>query len=144
MSRRAPRTRKAKIAVPIASMGDIAFLLIIFFILCSNFAKKAGKDIAPPTSPQLAELVKPRLYVAVDAEGRLYCQGRPVASADDVEAELAELIDPDAHADARTVIFECDHRVGKSVYEPLLEAIARAGGIIGAVGKENARPRGGG
>ena len=143
MTRRAHRSRvrKAGILIPVVSMGDIAFLLIIFFILCSNFAKKAGKTVEPPVSPELDRLPKPRLYVAVDAEEKLYFQGRPIGSAAEIESELSQKIDPNDSLDARTVIFECDRGVRKEVFEPVLEAIAKGGGIIGAVGKEGTRKR---
>ena len=141
MSRRTERPRRsgAQVIIPVVSMGDIAFLLIIFFILCSNFAKKAGKNVQPPVWPNLRALPKPRIYVAVDAEQRLYFQGRPIGSAGEIEAELSHIIDPNASIDARTVIFECDRTITKDVFEPILEAIAKGGGIIGAVGKEGVR-----
>ena len=141
MSRRTerPRRSRAQVIIPVVSMGDIAFLLIIFFILCSNFAKKAGKNVQPPVSRNLRALPKPRLYVAVDSEQKLYFQGRPISSAREIEAELSHIIDPNASIDARTVIFECDRTVTKDVFEPILESIAKGGGIIGAVGKEGVR-----
>ena len=142
MSRRAERSRRrtrAGIVIPVVSMGDIAFLLIIFFILCSNFAKKAGKTVEPPLSPTLDSLPKPRLYVAVDVDEQLYFQGKPIGSAKEIESELSQTIDPNDSLDARTVIFECDRGVRKAVFEPVLESIAKAGGIIGAVGKEGSR-----
>ncbi|MGB2820260.1 MAG: biopolymer transporter ExbD [Phycisphaerae bacterium] len=141
MSRLTERSRRhrAQIIIPVVSMGDIAFLLIIFFILCSNFAKKAGKNVEPPVAPRLEALPKPRIYVAVDSERRLYFQGKLIGSAGEIEAELSHNIDPNASVDARTVIFECDRSVTKDVFEPILESIAKGGGIIGAVGKEGVR-----
>jgi len=131
--------RRPKTVVPVTSMGDIAFLLIIFFVICSNFAKKAGKNVQPPVSSNLIVLPKPKLYVAVDSEHKLYFQGRLVGSAGEIEAELTQLIDPNGSVEARTVIFECDKSVTKDVFEPILESIAKGGGIIGAVGKEGVR-----
>jgi len=122
--------------VPVASMGDIAFLLIIFFILCSNFAKRAGKEVTPPAAIQLLPLPSPRLYVAIDRNQRMFFQTKEVGSAKEIEAELGGVIDPNGSVEARTVIFECDKDVPKETYEPVLEAIAKANGIIGAVGKE--------
>lgn len=132
------RARKATILIPVVSMGDIAFLLIIFFILCSNFAKKAGKTVEPPHARKLTALPKPRLYVAVDADSQMYLQGRPIGSAAEIEADLTRIVDPNASPDARTVVFECDRSVRKNVFEPILEAISNGGGIPGLVGKEGA------
>jgi len=33
------------------------------------------------------------------------------------------------------VVFRCDRAVGREVFEPVLDAITRAGGIIAAVGE---------
>ena len=41
------RDRKISAIIPTASMADIAFLLIIFFMVCSNFAKVASKTLKP-------------------------------------------------------------------------------------------------
>ena len=50
------RRRRRTIIVPVVSMGDIAFLLIIFFILCSNIAREAGIAVAPPVSADLDQV----------------------------------------------------------------------------------------
>ncbi len=132
------RRRRVKFLVPTTSMGDIAFLLIIFFILCST--KKAGIDVTPPTSTPLEKLPRPDIYVAVDADSQLWLDGAQVPTVDritsGVAARLAAVAD-DAPIDKRTVVFECDRNVPKEVFEPVLEAIAKAGAVIGAVGTES-------
>jgi len=42
------KRQRRKIAVPVASMGDIAFLLIIFFMVVSNFFKTPKIDADMP------------------------------------------------------------------------------------------------
>ena len=51
------KARRAAPTVPLASMGDIAFLLTIFFILTSNFAKDDTRNIKPPTARELERFV---------------------------------------------------------------------------------------
>ena len=133
------RRRRPKISIPTTSMGDIAFLLIIFFIICSHETKKAGISVTPPTAPALANLPKPRIYVAIDANDTVYFDGRPVGGAGEVESEIFQRLarlDANSPVDARTVVFDCDRTVKKETFEPVLEAIAKGGGIIGAVGRE--------
>jgi len=126
-----------KFLVPTTSMGDIAFLLIIFFILCST--KKAGITVTPPTSVGLETLPKPDIYVAIDETRRLWLDGSEMASAKElgsgVAARLADVA-PDAPIEKRSVVFECDRDVPKEVFEPVIEAIATAGGVVAAVGTE--------
>ena len=52
------KARRAPPVVPLASMGDIAFLLTIFFILTSNFAKDDTRNIKPPTARELEQMEK--------------------------------------------------------------------------------------
>ena len=39
------RRRRMMILIPVASIGDIAFLLVIFFVLCSRIAKDPSVDM---------------------------------------------------------------------------------------------------
>jgi biopolymer transport protein ExbD len=140
-----PRRRKRKVGflVPTTSMGDIAFLLIIFFILCST--KKAGITVHPPMATGLENLPKPTIYVAIDSENRMWLDGAEVSSAGEIESGVsARLVNVDANAplDRRSVVFECDREVAKEVFEPVLEAIAKAGAVIAAVGTERKAPPG--
>lgn len=131
------RRKRIPFLVPTTSMGDIAFLLIIFFILCST--KKAGITINPPTSTGLENLPKPTIYVAIDADYRLWLDGGEVGSPGEIESGVATIlqnVDPNAPIDKRSVVFECDRKVPKEIFEPVLESLAKAGAIIAAVGTE--------
>lgn len=131
------RKRKVGFLVPTTSMGDIAFLLIIFFILCST--KKAGITVNPPMARGLENLPKPTIYVAIDADNHIWLDNNKVDSAGEIESGVSDRlakVDPNAPPDRRTVIFECDKTVSKEVFEPVIEAIAKAGAIIAAVGTE--------
>jgi len=128
------RRRRSKIVVPVASMGDIAFLLIIFFMICSNFAKEAGIPVEPPRSPDLDRVKQTTTVVSVDADGQIYFQGHRIHNAKAVETEVAELLKTATTADARNVLFRCDRKVAKDIFEPVMDAITRGGGTIVAVG----------
>ena len=88
MNKRAQRKKKRRIIpVPIASMGDIAFLLIIFFLVCSEVAKdKTNLQVTLPNS-EYVEKTKASVAarVAIDAEGVIYFDGARVDSSKDVE-----------------------------------------------------------
>ena len=122
------------IPVPVTSMGDIAFLLIIFFMVCSRFAKDPGVVIEPPTTVEVDELDDYPLIVLIDKDSQIYFQGEPIASADMVEGEVRRFVEGKEDDKLRTVLFRCDRNVGKHVFEPVIEAIAQGGGRIAAVG----------
>ena len=128
------RNRNRGVAVPLTSMGDIAFLLLIFFILCSNFIKESGIQHEPPVSPDVKTVKEGKVSVIIDRNGDIYLQGQKAPSADIADAVEALLAGRDGD-DARLVVFRCDKGVDKSVFEPVIDAIARAGGTIVAVGE---------
>ena len=55
------RRRKARVAVsvPVASMGDIAFLLIAFFVLASQFAKDFPVQLAESVDIDIMDEIPP-------------------------------------------------------------------------------------
>jgi biopolymer transport protein ExbD len=128
--------RRPRVAIPTTSMGDIAFLLIIFFILASNFAKDAGFTLIPPRSLDVEKVEQSRITVAIDSSYQVLCQGKPAGGLSGLRAILADLL-KDAKTDAqRTVWFRCDSSAPLELFEPVLGAISEAGGIVAAVGDE--------
>jgi len=115
-------------------MGDIAFLLIIFFMVCSNFAKEAHIHLKPPKAADLGEIKETPVSVTISQEGALYLQGRQVPDAAAIEWGIAGLLKDKAGEKERTVLFKCDAAVSREVFEPVLDAIARGGGLIAAIG----------
>lgn len=122
-------------SVPTTSMGDVAFLLIIFFVLCSRFAQEKAK-IQAPRAREVDELQEGQISVTIDAEGVIYVQGRKVDNADWVKDQVAHLVGGKKSEQARTVMFRCDRSVSKKIFEPVVEAIAEGGGLIAAVGEK--------
>ena len=102
MRRPRKQRRRAKIIIPVASMADIAFQLIIFFMICSSFAREAGIPLRPPTTPNIERLRESNSAVAIDTQGQIYVQGRRVPDALSVETELAALLRNARTAEART------------------------------------------
>ena len=129
------KSRRVAPAVPLASMGDIAFLLTIFFILTSNFAKDDTRNIKPPNARELAQLENQNVSVSIDADGGVFFNGRPVASPATIEAGVAGFLAGKKDPKDRMVVFRCDQGVDKKVFEPVLAAISKGGGVIAAVGQ---------
>ena len=131
-----PRKRKlAHFIVPMVSMGDIAFLLMIFLLLCSHFSKEAGLTITPARSEDIESLARPRRLVAIDIEGVIHFEHDIVGSADELEGLLGALINEDTPADERRVHLKVDASVAPEVYKPVLEALAKTGATIEFVGE---------
>ena len=142
MNKRIQRKKKQKrraIPVPIASMGDIAFLLIIFFLVCSEVAKdNANIQTTPPISEHVKKMkASVAARVAIDTDGVIYFDGTQVDSAKDVEWGVRAILASTASDDQRHVQFKCDAALPKETFEPVMKAIVEAGGILEAVGEDN-------
>lgn len=116
-------------------MGDIAFLLIIFFMVCSNFAKESGINLSPPNFPDLEELKQTAVQVSIDEGGQIYLNGQTVDSKG-IEYGVMALLEGESNAAHRVVLFKCDRTCDKAVFEPVIEAISKGGGVIAAMGEE--------
>jgi biopolymer transport protein ExbD len=135
--KRSRRKRRKPVTLPIASMGDIAFLLIIFFLVCSESVKDNSKvPVALPFSEHV-EKTKATVVarVTIDDTGAIHFDGARVDSAKDVEWGVRALLTNTVSDDQRHVQFKCDKSQPRETFQPVLQAIAEAGGIIEAVGE---------
>jgi biopolymer transport protein ExbD len=119
-------------------MGDIAFLLIIFFLVCSEVSKdKANVRVTLPESEKVEKMEATVVArIAVSEDGEIYFDGVRVDGAKDVEWGVRALLTNTVTDDQRHVQFKCDANLPKETFEPVLKAIAEAGGIIEAVGEK--------
>lgn len=136
--KRLPQSKKRRpVVIPIASMGDIAFLLIIFFLVCSETSNdRSDLEVESPFSQHVRKnAVAVAARVVIDKTGTIYFDGARVDSAKDIEWGVRALLTRTVADDQRHVQFNCDATLPKETFEPVLQAIASAGGIIEAVGK---------
>ena len=118
-------------------MGDIAFLLIIFFLLASEFARDKDVPLELPRSERVEKTEAAVVArVAVDSDGVIYFDADRVNSAKDIEWGVRSLLTKTVADEQRHVQFKCDAALPKETFEPVLKAIAEAGGIIEAVGEK--------
>jgi biopolymer transport protein ExbD len=120
-------------------MGDIAMLLTIFFMVCSNFARDAGVTLTPPISVDVEAMKDTGLSVSIDNIGVIRLNGAEVSSAKSVEVGLQTMLEKRTNDSMRIVLFKCDQAVDKKVFEPVIEAISKAGGIVAAMGEKKGR-----
>jgi len=136
MKKRLKSKKRRSVSVPIASMGDIAFLLIIFFMVCSEVSKDKNMAVVLPLSEHVKKMQAVVVArIAVDEKGEIYFDGTRVDNAKDVEWGVRALLTNTISDDQRHVQFKCDSALPKETFEPVIKAIAAAGGIIEAVGE---------
>jgi biopolymer transport protein ExbD len=131
------RKKRKTIPIPVASMGDIAFLLIIFFLVCSEASKDNTKlKLEPPMSEHVKKTkVTVVARVDIDESGQIYLDGALVDGAKTVEGGVRSAVANTVSDEQRHVQFRCDKSQPREIFQPVLQAIAEAGGIIEAVGE---------
>ena len=126
------KKKRMDLVLPTSSMGDIAFLLIIFFILASNFMKSANIEAEKPSSPEAHAVDDPQVEVVVDKSGKCYVQGV------EVEASLVESAVLQALGEKRDkpVSLLVDKDLPKKSFMPVVEALGSAGVKVILVGEK--------
>ena len=118
------RPRRLQALLPLAAMGDIAFLLIIFFILTSTFIEGDNAKLKPARSVDIEEVRKPAAYsVSVDTEGVVRLQGVVIPSGQ-LEASVDFLL---GDRKDRRVKVSIDKDLTRKDFFPVVEALSRAG-----------------
>ena len=133
------RRRKLSANVPSAAMGDIAFNLLIFFVILARAQDDSHLQWSPAAAVELESAGSSKVSVLIDNENKYYLNGQPVG-----EIQLASAIEEllgNAPAGERNVLLKV-HRDAQAMYfEPAIEAISEAGGDLVHVLEED-RKRG--
>lgn len=126
------RTRRALGGYPdLTSFADIAFLLIIYFILATSFHQQMGLKTDIPAGQKAQEAQPDKKAVTLHPDG-IYWGGRPVSAAE-LRRELVALRLAERGANDRVVQFEAKSGVAWQEYYEVLAAIRNAGGEPGIV-----------
>lgn len=112
--------------VPLTSFSDIAFLLIIFFILATTLAQTRGFDTEFPQGEKSEEPPKKTTTILLRA-GKITLNDEPV-DVPTLRAELAELKLDRKQGDDKIVLLEAHGKVGYQRYFEVMAAITQAGG----------------
>ncbi|WP_299760478.1 biopolymer transporter ExbD [uncultured Pontibacter sp.] len=73
-----------------SSMTDIIFLLLVFFMLTSNFVTPSGLPVSLPSS-QTSDIVMQKISVTITDDLKYYLNEKPIAL-DEIEPQLAALL----------------------------------------------------
>ena len=117
------RRKKPSLVLPLSSMGDIAFLLIIFFMLASNFMKTANVEMEEPHAADLDRQEAAKQSVTMDSEGNVWFQGQQVGA-----NEVAGLLKPLVEQDKSLLVHVSIHNaLSHKQFDPLIRAISESG-----------------
>ncbi len=131
--------KKFDASIPAMAMGDIAFLLLIFFVILARAQDDSHLRWRPATAAELEVGGAALATVVIDADYKTHLNGREIGSASLADA-LAEHLG-DAASGERTVHLKVDRAVPAQYFEPVIEAISQAGGDLVHILKPEAESR---
>ncbi len=110
-------------AVPMATMADIAFLLIIFFMLTTVFSVDRGLRIELPETAVGDALEIRELVVTIPAEGSVHLNGKPLP----LEALGRRVAEVRRRNPRIPVVVRSDRRVPYGTVADVMDELIQAG-----------------
>jgi biopolymer transport protein ExbD len=129
------RTKKSDLEIPTDSVSDIAFLLIIFFILTTTLSKLSGFTAELPSadaSQKQAAATDSKTPTVQFAGGKLLFNEQEVSS-DTLRDRLLDLQLGKKEGQDKVVMLEAAGKVDYQAYYAAMAAISAAGGVVAIV-----------
>jgi biopolymer transport protein ExbD len=120
---RANRPRRP--SINLASLIDVMFLLLIFFMVSSVFRNSAGIDITLPTAATSAEQQEVPYEIFIQDSGAITFRDTPGITLDALEAEMKALLakEPDAR-----LALSADEKADYKSFIAVIDLARRVGG----------------
>ncbi len=122
------RRRTMAAGVPAVAMADIAFNLVLFFIMLAKTQDDKQLHWTPASTPTVQKAAITKVSLVIDNEKKLYFNGKHIGISqlkDAVEQTLK-----DAPVGKRGVLLKIHDETPAQVFEPVVEAVSQAGGEL--------------
>jgi len=117
--------------INVGAFSDIAFLLIIFFILTSTFLRPAGRLMEIPSGTSEQSEDEQKQFTIDLREDEIYVGEEPAnLTLEALRARLADAKLPDKPDAERMVLLESHKDVPYDRYFKVVTAITQAGGVL--------------
>ena len=120
------------------AMGDIAFNLLIFFVILARAQDDSHLQWQPASAKETKSGQQAQVSILIDANEKVYLNGQSIGISQ-IAAAVSEQLG-DAPAGDRTVMLKV-HRESKAlIFQPVIEAVSEAGGDLFHVVEQKAEP----
>lgn len=122
------RRRRLPPGMPYVALADIAFNLILFFIILAKTDDTSSLHWEPARGAGLESVPNARFSVTVDKDRQVYLNGDRVGI-----AELPSRLEVglgSTPAGKRFVLLKVDKDTPAQLFEPIIEAVSQAGGDL--------------
>ncbi|HUF51205.1 MAG TPA: biopolymer transporter ExbD [Longimicrobiales bacterium] len=122
------RKSKAASEIPSSSLADMAFLLLIFFMVTTVFPKEQPRDFTPPDAEATAKLEEPRkdvLHVYIEPDQAIYINDQRYT-----QDQVSDVIAPIYRDNTGLVVMlRVDRDVPYSLIDKMLKEFQQAGSL---------------
>jgi len=120
--------KKLTASVPTFAMGDIGFLLLIFFVILARAQDDSHIQWQPARLNNIEMAPAPLASVVIDTGSKIYLDGKEI-SAEELALKLSAVLG-DVPAGRRHVFLKVDREAKAAVFEPVIAAVSEAGGDL--------------
>lgn len=109
--------------INIGPLIDVVFILLIFFVITTNFTKQTGLDVSKPQAKAAVSLGQKIILIGISREGTIHAFGRQIAM-ENVKTLIAQELSkrPDMSV---VIVADNDAAIGKAV--SVMDQCAMAG-----------------
>ena len=118
--------RKLEVSPPYVSMADIAFNLVLFFLILAKTTDDSHLKWEPAKSADTKQVANARVSIAVDKDNKIYFNGKEIGTRDLAAAISAEIGD-DPDSPNRVVLLKIHKDTLAATFEPIMEAVSQTG-----------------
>ena len=122
------KRRTSQATVPSMAMGDIAFNLLIFFVILARAQDDSHLQWNPAKAEELKSAGHSIVSIVVDKDNKLYLNGQEIGI-----AQLAGRIESylkTKPVGERRVLLKIHREAQAQRFEPIIEAVSEAGGEL--------------
>ena len=120
--------KKLTASVPSFAMGDIGFLLLIFFVILARAQNDSHIQWEPARMDKVEMAAAALATVTIDSGYKTYLDGKEIAP-EEIAASLSEILG-DTPAGERNVFLKVHKEAKATHFEPVIAAISEAGGDL--------------
>lgn len=121
--------------IPVGSFSDIAFLLIVYFILATTLMKVKGVAVDMPSGEESQSQSEDKTPTVLLKGHEIYFQDKPI-SYEDLASKLTDLKLPEAEGEEKVIMLESTKDTEYRDYYKVLALISKKGGVIALVEEE--------
>src|SRR5262249_22936442 len=122
------KRRHLEPGVPAVAMADIAFNLVLFFIILARTQDDSHLHWQPASAPKVESITNSRVSVMVDKDNKVYLNGKQLGTGE--LAASIQLLLGNRPAGQRPVLLKIHKDTLAATFEPILEAVSQAGGDV--------------